>query len=78
MPIKRVAWIIVGVFLWGIPTGIMFSAFAAMFNPESFFEMRAFDSKVFFQSLYRFVPLFTVLGVLLGLILAQMTRQKSE
>ena len=78
MPIKRVAWIIVGVFLWGIPTGIMFSAFAAMLNPQSFFEMQPFNGEIFFKSLYRFVPLFTVLGVLLGLILAQMTRQKSE
>ncbi len=67
MPIKKSSWILVGIFLWGVPTAVFLSILLAVKKPGTWFESQAFQSSVFTKSLLLTLPLFMIIGIILGL-----------
>ncbi len=70
--IKKGSWMLVGIFLWGIPTGALCSLVTAFLKPGSFSEIQSFQMAVFVNNCIVFVPLFAFLGGILGLLMFKM------
>jgi len=71
--VKIGVWLFFGVFLWGIPVAVSLSAVVAFVNfTGDSLILQAFQQDIFWQKLYMFIPIFTVLGVIFGLIFAAM------
>lgn len=70
------AWIIVGIIVWGIPTGIMLAMMIALMKPDAFLEINQFQIDVFVRATLFAVPIFSFLGVLLGLVMYQLVKGK--
>ena len=69
MKISKKYFIIAGILLWGIPTGIIFSIIFACMKPNSFFEISIFQLDRFLKFAPAVTIVFSFLGILVGLVL---------
>lgn len=72
---KKGTWVAIGVVLWGIPTGLMIALILAFVRPDSFMELQSFQQRIFIRSLMMFVPIFSALGIGLGLVMYQIIKK---
>jgi hypothetical protein len=76
MNISSKAWVFVGIILWGIPTGTMFAMTAALLKPGAFLEIDQFKNDVFVRSMIYSIPVFSFLGILIGLIIHEIAQRR--
>lgn len=76
MNIKKSSWILVGIFLWGIPTAIFLSLLLAVKKPGSW-DAQDFQMATFTHSLILTIPTFILFGVLYGLWMNGQMSKKS-
>jgi hypothetical protein len=69
---------LLGIFLWGIPTAVFLSLLLAVKKPGTWLESQAFNQTVFVKSLFITMPIFIVGGILYGLYMNKMTSPKSK
>ena len=74
MSIKKKSWILLGIFLWGLPTAIFLSLLLAVKKPGTW-ETQSFQSSIFFKSLTFITPVFIVLGIVYGLFMHQLAHK---
>ena len=76
MRVKKSSWILLGIFLWGIPTAIFLSLLLAVKKPGTFLEAQDFQQATFLKSLIFTIPTLTIFGVLYGLWMDSQTKKK--
>jgi hypothetical protein len=75
MNIKKSSWILLGIFLWGIPTAIFLSLLLAVKKPGTLLEAQDFQQSIFLKSLYFTVPIFSIMGTFYGLWMDNQTKK---
>ncbi len=76
--VQRKTWIFVGIVLWGIPTGIMFSLFLSIIDLKSKSGLREFVFGDFLSTAYVMIPLFSIFGLILGSILYKFGEKRTH
>ena len=75
MAINKGAWMIVGIFLWGVPLGILLPFMSAFFKPGSWSELQSFQPDIFMRNLFITFPIFIVLGICYGLWMHRLSQK---
>lgn len=69
------SWILVGVFLWGLPTGLAVSMFLASVSFQGGAHVTGLQMNLLAASCLWVLPIFIVLGVVVGLIMGKLSEQ---
>lgn len=78
MKITKTHWILIGIFLWGIPTAVFGAAFLAVIKPGHFPESQPFDNVVFVKMLIILAPIFIIIGLLYGVLMSKLGQKKES
>lgn len=69
---------IVTVFLWSMPTSVLFAVWLTVIQSNPSFETLKFSEEIFYQLLTICIPVFVLLGSILGMILSRMLDRYSS
>ncbi len=69
MQIDKKTWMLVGIFLWGVPTGVLAALITTLKQSKLVADAVRFDLDMFLNNLLVFVPLFALVGTIFGLII---------
>lgn len=69
MTISRNAWMLVGILLWGIPTGIITSLMMAIYQSRSLSGGYLFSYDDFLRNVSLTMPVFCIMGLAIGLVM---------
>lgn len=78
MRLTQKNWMIVGIFLWGIPTGIFLAMLLAALEPGKLTQLRTFETENFLQYCLWTVPLFGLLGIGYGYVMNAASRRSDQ
>ena len=67
-----VAWVLVGLFLWGLPTGIGLAFMLANLSFQGGLKVAEFEVTTFTGLCGKLLPLFLIAGVFLGIYMGRM------
>lgn len=69
MIITRRAWVLVGVFFWGLPIGFIVSLTLAIQKTRNVPKGYLFEMAAFINNLYLYLPVFSILGIAFSIIM---------
>ncbi|MCA9408882.1 MAG: hypothetical protein KC733_09340 [Candidatus Omnitrophica bacterium] len=71
--INKRSWILVGIFLWGLPTALACAIITTFTNPRMNFQFRDFQIDIFLHNVFIYFPIFISIGMLLGLFMYRLS-----
>ena len=75
--IEKRTWILVGMFLWGVPTGLLVTLFIVIVKSKDSFGLNSFNWDLFSHAAFILVPLFVIFGIILGIIFHKLSQRSS-